>query len=95
MKTELEILEERVRELKRAQTLCNHEWDEVKFEPERKEITRKEWVYLGSDSYCTDVGTGLFKNVNRWSRTCKKCGKKEYSYKQEEVAIQTIKRPKF
>ena len=95
MKTELEILEEQVRKLKSAQNLCNHEWDEVKFEPESKEITREEFVYLGSDSYWTNIGTGLFENVNRWSRTCKKCGKKEYSYEQEEVAVQTIKRPKF
>ena len=94
-KTELEILEEKVRKIKKMQATCDHEWDEVEYDPEKKEITTEEFVYLGSDSYYKQVGTGFYENVNRWSRVCKKCGKREYAYEMEEVAVKTIKRPKF
>lgn len=95
MKTELELLKEKVAKLESAQARCKHEWGEPEYDPERKEITRDEFVYLGSDSYYKPVGTGLFENVDRWSRVCTKCGKKEYAYEQEEVAVQTVRRPKF
>ena len=95
MKTELEILEEKVRKLKEKQVQCNHEWTSPEYDPERKEITTEEFVYLGSDSYYRPVGTGTFENVDRWSRICKKCGKKEYAYEVEEVPVKTEKRPKF
>ena len=95
MKTELEILEEKVKKLKKKQTQCNHEWEDAKYDPERREITTEEFVYLGSDSYFRSAGTGMFENVNRWSRVCKKCGKKEYAYEMEEVPIKTMKKPKF
>jgi len=65
------------------------------YDPEKREITREEFVYLGSDSYYTQVGTGTFEMVDRWSRICKICGKKEHTYEQEEVAVRTIKRPRF
>lgn len=102
MKTELEKLKEqrnqierRIRKIEDLQNKCEHEWDEVKYEPEKKEICRDEFVYLGSDSYYKSVGTGTYTDVDRWSRVCKKCGKKEYTYQQEEVSVKTIIRPKF
>ena len=94
-KTELEILEEKVRKLKEKQAQCSHEWTDAEYDPERKEITTEEFVYLGSDSYYKQVGTGLYEDVDRWSRVCKKCGKREYAYEMEEVSVKTIKRPKF
>ena len=95
MKTELEILEEKVRKLKEKQAQCNHEWTDAEYDPERKEITTEEFVYLGSDSYYKQVGTGLYENVNRWSRVCKKCGKREYANEMEDVVVQTVKKPTF
>ena len=95
MKTELEILEEKVRKLKEKQAQCSHEWTDAEYDPERKEITTEEFVYLGSDSYYKQVGTGLYEDVKRWSRVCKKCGKREYAYEMEDVVVQTVKRPKF
>ena len=95
MKTELEILEERINKLREKQELCDHEWAETKYDPERKEIMRDEFVDLGSDSYHTEVGTGFYEDVDRWSRICKKCGKKEYAYEMEEVPVKIVRRPRF
>lgn len=96
MKTELERLQERIAQIKFAQAHCDHEWGQVEYDPDKREITREELVNLGlADSYYKTVATGMFEKVDRWSRVCNKCGKKEYSYEQEEIAIETIKRPKF
>lgn len=95
MKTELELLKERIKRIENMQMYCDHEWGEAEYDPEREEITREEFVPLGVDSYYRALGTGSFKDVDRWSRTCKKCCKKEYTYKMEEVAVKTEKRPKF
>ena len=95
MKTEIELLEEKINTLRNKQALCKHEWSKPEYDPEKKEITTEEIVYLGSDSYYKEVGTGNFENINRWSRICKKCGKKEYTYKEEKVVVKTLKRPAF
>ena len=95
MKTELEILEEKVNKLKELQRNCDHKWEEATYDPERREIMREEFVSMGSDPYFTNVGTGIYEYIDRWSRVCKKCGKKEYTYENEEVVAKTIKKPKF
>ena len=95
MKTELEKLKERIAELEKRQLSCNHEWLEPEYDPEEREIKRDEFVYLGSDSYYTEVGTGNYEKIDRWSRVCKKCQKKEYTYEEEVIPVKTITRPKF
>lgn len=40
-------------------------------------------------------GTGRYRKVDCWSRVCKKCGKKEYTYEMEKVPVKTVSRPKF
>ena len=95
MKTELELLRERITQIENAQAHCDHVWGQIEYEPEKREITKVEIVSVGVDLFPEEVGTGMFKNVDRWSRICQKCGKKEYSYEQEEIAVKTIKRPKF
>lgn len=102
METKLEILERKIRKLNEErsailnrQSLCNHIWGEIKYDPEQQEITRREYVYQGSDSYYKEVGTGMYKNVDRWTRVCSVCDKKEYAYEQEEVIVKTMKQPKF
>lgn len=91
MKSELEILKEKVKQLEEIQKKCLHDWDDPQKDTMEKEICETHWV--GVD--CMFGPTGKYETVPCYSRTCKKCGKKEYTEQMEEVAVQTIKRPKF
>ena len=95
MKTELELLEEKVAKLKRLQANCNHEWSKPEYDPEEQEIKVVEDVWYGVDVWPEERGTGRYRKVDRWSRVCKKCGKKEYTYEMEKVPVKTVSRPKF
>ena len=95
MKSELELLEEKVQRLKMMQARCNHTWNDSIYDPENKEITRVEIEKQGVHLWPIEVGTGCFEKVDRWSRTCSKCGKKEYTYEREDIVVKTIKKPKF
>lgn len=68
MKTELELLKERISQIKRIQKECNHEWNDLEYDPENK------------------------KNqlIVRFSKTCKKCQKKEYTYKRNKTNSKTF-----
>ena len=94
MKTELERLKEKVAELEKQQLVCNHEWEEPKYEPEEQDEVRYETEWHGVDCCYKAVRVGS-KTVPRWSRVCKKCGKREYTYTMETVSVKTITRPKF
>ena len=71
--------ERKLASLRREQSLCNHEWGEVVYDPEIKKRTL--WLRIetqGSDVWfrptgCRDV------ECKRWSRTCKLCEKTEYT----------------
>jgi len=91
MKIELEILKEQVKKLEEMQRQCTHYWEEPQRDTMKKEIWETQWV--GVD--CFPVPTGRYETVPCWSHMCKKSGKKEYTEKMEEVAVQTVKRPKF
>lgn len=93
--TELERLEKRVNEIKWRQANCNHVWGEIKYEPEQKEIMREDVDTVGVDIWYKMVPTGRYETVDRWSRTCNNCEKKEYTYEQEDVVVKSIKRAKF
>lgn len=83
--------ENKLSALRTEQSNCNHEWEEVKYDPEiKKEPYGCEMVTQGSDVWWRPEG---YHNVEhkRWSRTCKKCGKVEYT--KEQVA--TKYEPKF
>ena len=95
MKTELERLYERIEEIKKIQQNCDHEWNDPIYNPEKKEITKIEYQYLGSDSFPKEVGTGEYEEVPRWSRTCIKCEKKEFTYEQERIIVESKNVPKF
>jgi len=72
---------------------CIHSFNEPIFDPEKiKEPSGYEMVTQGSDHWYRHTS---FKEVqkDRWSRECKICGKKEYTYKKEPV-IKEYK-PKF
>lgn len=95
MKNELELLQERIKKIEKYQSQCKHDWDIAEYDPEKKEKTIEEYVKVGTDSYYRESGTGIYEYINRWSRTCKICGKKEYTYELEEVPVKLERRPKF
>ena len=76
--------ERKLTALKLEQNRCIHEWGEVEYDPEIKsEPYGCRTVNQGSDIWCEPEG---YHNVTykRWSRTCKKCGKVEYTKKHNE-----------
>lgn len=77
--------------LRKEQNNCHHEWGEVKYDPEiKREPADFELEFQGSDCWGRPTG---FHDVEypRWSRTCKKCGKVEFT--KEQVAVKY--EPKF
>lgn len=85
--------ERELKELHREQANCKHDWAEAKFDPEIEKHPQYETRWQGVDCFPVVVG---YKEVSvgRWSRTCKKCGKVEYT--KEQVPAEPIKyKPKF
>ena len=76
--------------LRTEQRNCCHEWDEVIYDPERVDEPIRETRWQGVDCYPAMVGSRTISR-DRWSRTCKKCGKVEYT--KERVAVKY--EPKF
>lgn len=71
--------EEKIKKLHDEQENCNHEWDKIKFDPEiKKEPIGTITHFNGSDSH-TEITSWKETKIDRWSRTCKKCGKIEYT----------------
>lgn len=82
--------EDKLSALRKEQSNCTHVWGDVKYDPEIQKIPKFEDRYVGSDYIPEFVGYDE-KTIDRWSRTCKKCGKVEYT--KEKVA--TMYEPKF
>lgn len=82
--------EEEMATVRREQANCNHKWGVIKFDPEIINEPRYEMRFQGSDCFPELVGHTM-KKVDRWSRTCLKCGKIEYT--KERVAVKF--EPKF
>lgn len=83
--------EERLAKLRSEQAACNHEWGPVTYDPEIKsEPYGSRMVGQGSHVWFEPEG---YHEVSypRWSRTCTKCGKVEYT--KEQVAVKF--EPKF
>lgn len=77
--------------LRKEQSHCVHDWAEPKYDPEiKKEPYGHEMITQGSDVWWRPTG---YRDVEyeRWSRTCKKCGKVEYT--KETTVVKTA--PKF
>ena len=83
--------EQDLADLRRRQNNCTHSWGETKYDPEfKEEPTGYEYEGAGSDRW--PVATGYRKvEVKRWSRTCTKCGKVEYT----KDVVATAYAPKF
>lgn len=82
--------ENKLAELRKEQNNCSHDWEEPKYDPEIQKIPRYEDHWVGVDYMPTICGF-TEKKIDRWSRTCCKCGKVEYTT--EQVVIKTA--PKF
>lgn len=83
--------EKELEDMYREQSACTHEWDEVRYDPEiKQEPASYEYEGAGVDKYPVVTSWKEVK-IPRWSRTCKKCGKVEYT--KEQVAVKY--EPKF
>lgn len=71
----------------RAFKRCTKDYDE-KFTREKE--TKELQIQRGSD-YMPELVGFTEKKIDRWSRTCKKCGKVEYTKEQQAVKYE----PKF
>ena len=91
IQSELKQLRKRVHELESIQARCTHDWTEPVMDYVDEEI--QEFRMQGSDGYY--VGTGRYKTVPCWKRTCMKCGKVQFTKETEKVVVQSIRRPKF
>lgn len=72
--------ESKLQELREEQSNCSHDWDNAKYDPEEIQEPVYETRWQGVDCYPALVGFRPVKK-DRWSRTCKKCGKVEYATK--------------
>ena len=78
--------------LKREQSTCAHSWGPVKYDPETERVPAAyEYVQQGVD-FWPAVTEWKEKKIDRWSRTCTKCGKVEYT---KEQSAKMIYEPKF
>ena len=90
---ELEGLQDKINQLKKQMLSCKHDWKEAKYDPETyREAYGYKMVAQGSDVWGEPEGYRDAKR-DRWSRECKECGYKEYTYTQE--AVRTEYKPKF
>ena len=76
--------EKELENMRREQSACIHDWEEVKYDPEIIKKPKCEIRWQGVDCWSEIVGY-TEKKVDRWSRTCKKCGKVEYTKEQKAI----------
>lgn len=68
--------------LRTKQDRCTHEWTDVKYDPEHyKKPIFSHYAPHGSDP--VPIYNYVSTTKDRWSRTCKKCGKVEYTYEKK------------
>ena len=79
-------LQAEMAELERQMARCNHDWD-VKYCPIEEDEVEYEMKMQGVDPYYVANPTGRKITKDRWSRTCRKCGKTEYTTKQGYVTV--------
>lgn len=78
--------------LKKEQNACTHSWGPVRYDPEIEKVPAAyEYVQQGVD-FWPAITEWKEKKTDRWSRTCTKCGKVEYT--KEQTAKMTYE-PKF
>ena len=78
-------LHEKKASLQNKQAVCSHIWAEVKYDPEEVLVQYRTGGYEGSGVDKWPETAYRKDKKDRWSRTCKICGKVEYGYKTEVV----------
>lgn len=92
-----EQIEEAKRHLEYLQSLqdnCDHEWGKGVYDPLKEAETK--WVedyHIMTETFYKEVPTGVIKTTDRWCRTCKKCGKKDYTFESEITRV--MRKPIF
>ena len=82
---QIEKLQKDLENLKAQQSNCKHDFKAAIFDPETvKEGYGSVQDGAGSDPHWSYAGYHDVQK-DRWSRECKLCGKKEYTYEQEPV----------
>lgn len=82
--------ERKLSALRAEQNICCHEWGEVKYDPEiKKEPYGYRMIAQGSDVWGEPEGYHDVEH-KRWSRTCKKCGKVEYTTHRVPVKYEPV-----
>lgn len=76
--------------LRKEQRSCSHVWQPAEYDPEITPVPKFEDHWQGVDCFPVICGWKE-KKTDRWSRTCCKCGKVEYT--KEQVVVKTA--PKF
>lgn len=90
---EIKNLQYKIDRLKQEMSRCPHDWNKPKYDPETiKESYGHKTVVQGSDVWLEPEGY-RDSQKDRWSRECKECGYKEFTYTQEVVSVE--KQPKF
>lgn len=92
-KKRIEELQAEIKQHQKAIDNCKHEWKDSIYDPETvKAPYGSRQVGKGSDPWWEPGG---YRDVqkDRYSRECKHCGKKEYTYTQEPIV--TGRKPKF
>ena len=82
--------ERKLSALRAEQNRCFHEWGDFKYDPEiKKEPYGYRMIAQGSDVWGE---TECYRDVEhkRWSRTCKKCGKVEYTTHRVPVKYEPV-----
>lgn len=83
-------LSEKERQQKTLERDCNHKWGDTQYDPEEyMEPAFSHFEGHGSDPVPRYNYYPAKKD--RWSRECKKCGKKEYTYEKAPTKYE----PKF
>lgn len=64
---------------------CDHDFNEPIFNPETIKVGYgSKMIKQGSDIWCEYEGY-RDKQIDRWTRTCKKCGYEQHTHKQEPI----------
>lgn len=90
---EINDYQKKIKQLQAEIANCRHDWKDAKYDPETVSVQddRAGYEIHGSDRW--PRMSFHDESKPRWSRECKTCGHKEYTYTQEVVKVD--KQPKF
>lgn len=85
-------LKKEIESNKQQMRSCDHDFKVPIYDPEEYTNFEIDWARglqpCGSDPYYLQIPVKKFKQ--RWSRECKKCGYKQYTYAEKLVEIKKV-----